>query len=119
MAQAKKPAARKKTSGSSRSGSNTRRKPSAAKQEPKKEMVEVGFGDYWHAFSKTRVFVPVMTILITAVLTGLDLLVAWNDYGRFFLFLGIELIAAAVIWLCIMIYSFNSEKKNREGGGEV
>ena len=60
-----------------------------------------------------------MTILITAVLTGLDLLVAWNDYGRFFLFLGIELIAAAVIWLCIMIYSFNSEKKNREGGGEV
>jgi len=73
--------------------------------------VEVGIGDYWHAFTKTKVFVPVMTILVTAVLVGIDLLIAWNTYQRFFVLLGIELIIAAAAWLFIMIYSIGSSKK--------
>ena len=119
MAQAKRSTSQKRTNGTSRSG-NSRGKSSASakKQQPKQEVVEVGFGDYWHAFTKTRVFLPIMTVVITAVLIGLDLLIAWNDYGRFFMFLGIEVIAAAIVWLIVTVYSFNSDK-NRNNGDEV
>lgn len=81
--------------------------------------MEVGFGDYWHYFTKTKVFLPIMTILISAVIVGLDLLIAWNSYQRFFLFLGIEVIIAAVIWLIIMIYSLGSEKRSENSDKEV
>ena len=60
-----------------------------------------------------------MTILISAVIVGLDLLISWNSYQRFFLFLGIEVIIAAVIWLIIMIYSLGSEKRSENTDKEV
>ena len=115
MAQAKKTTqTNKKSPGGSRSnsrsssrGNSSVKKPAPKQQEP----VEVGIGDYWHAFTKTRVFVPVMVVVVTAFLVGLDLLISWNDYHRFFLFLGIEIIAAAAIWLIATIFSIGSDKK--------
>lgn len=119
MAQAKKSTAAKKKTTNSRGNSrgntrsNSRGNSSVKKTAPKQqEPVEVGFGDYWHAFTKTRVFVPIMVIVVTAILVGLDLLIAWNDYHRFFLFLGIELIIAAVVWLFRMIFSIGSDKNS-------
>ena len=133
MAQAKKTtSSTRRTSNSrstSRSGSSSNRRTSAntsanssahrkqtTKPQPsgrsKDDIVEVGIGDYWHAFTKTKVFVPIMTILVTAVLVGIDLLIAWNTYQRFFVLLGIELIIAAAAWLFIMIYSIGSSRKS-------
>ena len=120
MAQAKKSTStKKKTTNNSRSNSrgntrsNSRGNSSVKKTAPKQqEPVEVGFGDYWHAFTKTRVFVPIMVIVVTAFLVGLDLLIAWNDYHRFFLFLGVELLVAAIVWLFRMIYSIGTDKNS-------
>ena len=120
----------KKTASSTRTrkpaSQNKARKPqsvkassSSAAKAKKRDEVEVGFGDYWHAFTKTKVFVPIMVIVVTAFLVGLDLLIAWNSFHRFFLFLGIELIVAAVIWLIIMIYSLGSEKKTSVSDSEA
>ena len=107
---------RQQTGSASRSSANSSaHRKKTTKQQPsvrsKDDIVEVGIGDYWHAFTKTKVFVPVMTILVTAVLVGIDLLIAWNTYQRFFVLLGIELIIAAAAWLFIMIYSIGSSKK--------
>ena len=125
-------AAPKKSTGSGRKPSQTTRKKTSSGKKPasssarpaaankkKNDAVEVGFGDYWHYFTKTKAFIPVMTILITAVIVGLDLLISWNSYQRFFLFLGIEVIIAAVIWLIIMIYSLGSEKRSENTDREV
>ena len=46
------------------------------------------------------------------LLVGIDLLIAWNTYQRFFVLLGIELIIAAAAWLFIMIYSIGSSRKS-------
>jgi len=104
---------------SAKSSSKSSSKAPASKRSgtsaPKDDIVEVGIGDYWHAFTKTRVFVPIMVILVTAVLVGLDLLISWNTYERFFMLLGIELIIAAAGWLIIMIYSIGSSKKSSSG----
>ncbi|MBR2523625.1 MAG: hypothetical protein IKE53_04210 [Clostridiales bacterium] len=98
----------------SKTSSSRKKSSSNSSKQKKEDIVEVGFGDYWHAFTKTKVFVPIMTVVISVLLVGLDLLISWNDFSRFFLFLGIEIIAAAVVWLIMTIYSFGSEKKNSD-----
>ena len=98
----------------SKTSSSRKKSSSNSSKQKKEDIVEVGFGDYWHAFTKTKVFVPIMTVVISALLVGLDLLISWNDFSRFFLFLGIEIIAAAVVWLIMTIYSFGAEKKNSD-----
>ena len=72
--------------------------------------VEVGIGDYWHAFTKTKAFIPVLSIVIALLLFGIDLLVSWNGYELFFLLVGFELIAAAVARLIYMIYTMGKNK---------
>ena len=122
--------AKKKTGSTGRNTSQSQRKkpqsarkassaPASSNRKKKDDVVEVGFGDYWHYFTKTKVFLPIMTVVISAVIVGLDLLIAWNSYQRFFLFLGVEVIIAAVIWLIIMIYSLGSEKRSGNTDQEV
>ncbi len=112
MAQAKKTNTRKKTTTTSRNSSSG--KSSTKKSTNRKEEVEVGFGDYWHAFTKTKAFVPVMVIIVTAVLIGLDLLISWNSFEVFFVIVGVEIIVAACIWLIAMIYSLGSRKRSSD-----
>ncbi|SCW27163.1 hypothetical protein SAMN02910456_00202 [Ruminococcaceae bacterium YRB3002] len=100
---------KRSSSSSSRSGSSSKPKTKTT-QAPRKEEVEVGFGDYWHAFSKTKAFVPVISVLVTLLLIGLDLLISWNGYRMFFLLVGIELLAAAVGRLIYMIYTMGKNK---------
>lgn len=63
--------------------------------------------DYWHAFSKTRIFRPFMAIVIFGVVILLNLLIAWNNYDRFFMFTGIEMLILAAVWLFGMLYSMS------------
>ena len=62
--------------------------------------------DYFHAFSKTRAFVPVASVVVITVLILLDLLLAWNDYDRFFKIMGFELLIVGIIWVIGLVLSF-------------
>lgn len=119
MAQAKKKTSTNTRKTSTSSGSSKSRRSSSSNKKPQPTEVEVGFGDYWHAFSKTRVFVPVMVILVSAVLIGLDLLIAWNGYKLFFTLLGIEILIAVAVWLIRTVLSIGSNKNRSESGDEV
>ena len=89
MAQQKKTTAKKKPA----QRSTAKPKASAPKQtEPKSTIA-----DYFHAFSRSRFFKPVVAVLIVLVVIGLDLLISWNKYDRFFKILGIEILITAVI----------------------
>lgn len=62
--------------------------------------------DYFHAFSKTRIFVPVASVVVIAVLILLDMLLAWNDFDRFFKIMGFELLIVGIIWVIGLVLSF-------------
>jgi len=101
MAQTRKTTTKKKTS-------------QTKKTAPKKKAQsssDVTFSDWWHWFSSTKIFFPIMTILVIAVMVGIDLLVSWNNFTRFFMILGIEIIVAVIIWVCAMFFSLSAEKK--------
>lgn len=90
----------RKTSSGSKSGS--RKKVTEPEPTP-------GFLDYFHAFSKTRYFMPVMIVTCIVVAVLLDLLLSWNNYDRFFLILGIEIIAVAIVWIVALLIGLGSE----------
>ncbi len=48
---------------------------------------------------------PVIFIIVVLAITGLDLLFAWNDFSRFFKILGVEILAAVIIWIMKMVFS--------------
>ncbi|MBR4495473.1 MAG: hypothetical protein K6A37_09265 [Saccharofermentans sp.] len=100
MAQRRSTSGRKTSSSSSRSSSKKR---SSSKSSSSAVST---FADYFHAFSKTRAFVPVMSVLVITVLVLLDLLLAWNDYDRFFKILGFELLIVGIIWVIGLVLSF-------------
>lgn len=109
---------RKNSNTSSKSGNNKRtnsksttarskttpnRKPNNAKPSIKSSSTKADdaldkskFIDFWHAFSRTRFFRPIMTILIIDIVVLIDLLFAWNDYTKFFIILGCEIILIAI-----------------------
>ena len=61
---------------------------------------------------------PVMTVLIITVVVLLDLLISWNNFDRFFLILGIELVVVAVIWIIGLVMSIGNEAQNSDTDGE-
>ncbi|MBO4459287.1 MAG: hypothetical protein J5778_01370 [Clostridiales bacterium] len=76
----------------------------------------VGFGDYLHQFIKSKAFVPVITVLIIAVIIGLDFLFSLNDYNKFFTILGVELLIALICWIIAMLISFGTRKNSSNKG---
>ena len=62
--------------------------------------------DYFHAFSRTKFFVPVATFTIITALVLLDLLISWNRYDVFFKVLGFELLITGIIWVIGLVLSF-------------
>lgn len=108
MAQQKKTTAKKKPAPKTAAKPKT----SAPKQaEPKSTAV-----DYFHAFSKSRFFKPVVAVLIVLVVIGLDFLISWNKFDRFFKILGIEILITAVILVLKLALSSNKPetKVNKE-----
>lgn len=103
-----------KRSTSGRKNSTTRRRSSSSSSSSRKSSSRTSsasapsstFIDYFHAFSKTRVFAPVAAVVILTVLILLDLLIAWNNYDRFFKILGFELLIAGIIWVIGLVLSF-------------
>ncbi len=102
----------------SRQRSSGTRRTSNGRASAKKQSVQtadVTFADYWLAFSKSKIFFPVMTILVITIIVLIDLLISWNNYDRFFIMLGIELILAAAIWIIGLVLSLGSESSSDEG----
>ncbi len=73
-----------------------------------------GAADYFHAFSKSRFFKPLITIVIVLAVIGLDLLISWNKYERFFGIVGIEIIIVALILAIKLAMSTNKETEKKE-----
>ena len=96
-----------------RKSSGNQRRPSSGRTST--QAADVTFADYWLAFSKSRFFFPVMTILVITVNVLIDLLISWNNYDRFFIMLGIELILAAAVWIIGLVLSLGSESSSDEG----
>jgi hypothetical protein len=95
-------AQRRTTSGKRKTSSSSSRKRTTSKSSS----VTSTAVDYYHAFSKTRFFVPVMTVVVLTVLILLDLLFSLNDYDRFFKILGFELLIVGIIWVIGLVLSF-------------
>ena len=73
------------------------------------------FADYFHAFSKTRFFAPVVTVFVITFTILLDLLISWNNFDRFFKILGFALLIVGIIWIIGLVLSFgesSSESHN-------
>ena len=119
MAQAKKKTSTNTRKTSTSSGSSKSRRSSSSNKKPQPAEVEVGAVNLWQEFRKTRVFVPIMVILVAAVLIGLDLLISWNGYKLFFTLLGIEILIAVAIWLIRTVFSIGSNKKRSASNDEV
>ncbi|MCR4688607.1 MAG: hypothetical protein K5745_03540 [Saccharofermentans sp.] len=102
---------KKKTSASRpKSSSNSAR----SKKQPVKAEPEVTFKDLFHRFSKTRIFKPLLTIVIIFVIIGLDLLISWNSYNTFFMLLGIELLISLVVWIFFLLKSASDPQDEQE-----
>ena len=98
-------AQQKKRTSSGRKTSSSGRKPSSGSRKASSAPSST-FMDYFHAFSKTRAFVPVASVVVITVLILLDMLFAWNDYDRFFKILGFELLIVGIIWVIGLVLSF-------------
>ena len=106
---------------SSRQRSSNNRRPNNGRAPAKRQSVQtsdVTFADYWLAFSKSKAFFPVMTILTITLIILFDLLISWNNFDRFFIMLGVELILAAVIWIAGLVLSLGKDSVSDEGGAE-
>ena len=73
-----------------------------------------GAADYFHAFSKSRFFKPLVNIVIVLAVIGLDLLISWNKYDRFFGIVGIEIIIVALVLAIKLAMSTNKETEKKE-----
>lgn len=114
MAQQRKSAPKKKTTQSKPKTPA----PKAAQKTPKKAPVpsttideRSHFSDYFHAFTKSRFFKPVLIVLVILIVFGIDLLISFNNYDKFFKIWGIEMIVAAVILAIALALSSNKHEK--------
>ena len=48
---------------------------------------------------------PVIFVIVVLVIVGLDLLFAFNDFSRFFKILGVEILAAVIVWVLKMVFA--------------
>ena len=73
-----------------------------------------GAADYFHAFSKSRFFKPIVNTVIVFAVVGLDLLISWNKYDRFFGIIGIEIIIFALVLAIKLAMSTGKETDKKE-----
>ena len=116
----KKPAASKPMA-ASRASAKPAAKKTTAKNAPKSAPIsspsdeKSGFADYFHAFTKSKFFKPVIIIFVILVLFGIDLLISFNNYDKFLKIWGIEMIIAAVILaIALALTSNKTDKKEVE-----
>ena len=107
----KKPARTTSSSHStaSRSSSSRKRTTTPAPQES-------GASEVVKKFASSKVAKPLIFIAAVLLITGIDLLVSWDKFELFFKILGIEVLAAAIVWIILTLVF--SSKKNMESDGE-
>lgn len=49
---------------------------------------------------------PVASVVVITLLILVDMLLAWNDYDRFFKIMGFELLIVGIIWVIGLVLSF-------------
>lgn len=99
----------RRPSGSTRKG-NGRSSTSARRSPAKKKAPEqTPFEAFRARFFSSRFFRPVLTVVVITLLILLDLLFSWNDFNRFFIILGVELIIAAIIWVIALGFNLGSD----------
>ena len=60
---------------------------------------------------------PVIFVIVVLVIVGLDLLFAFNDFSRFFKILGVEILAAVIVWILKMVFA--KSKSSEDSVSEV
>ncbi len=105
----KQPAKRRAQSSRPRSSSASSRTKNTAPQKG-----AVGFGDYLHMFIRSKAFVPVITVVIIALIIGLDFLFSMNDYNKFFTILGVELLIALICWIIITLIGIGKRRSEQD-----
>ena len=48
---------------------------------------------------------PIIFIIVVLAIVAIDILFAWNDFSRFFKILGVEILAAVIVWILKMVFS--------------
>ena len=124
MAQQKRNTGRRISSGRSSGGRSAsgRKQPgksrtSSGRTSSGQNPAAASFADWFHAFSKTRIFVPVAVVAVLVLLILLDLLLSWNNYDRFFKILGFELLLAGIVWVIGLVLSFGDTSTRDASSG--
>ena len=60
---------------------------------------------------------PVIFVIVVLVIVGLDLLFAFNDFSRFFKILGVEILAAVIVWVLKLVFA--KSKSSEDSVSEV
>ena len=63
-----------------------------------------------------RLAAPLIVVAGILVIVGIDLLISWNDFSRFFKILGIELLVAVIVWILKLVFA---KSKSSEDTAEV
>lgn len=68
--------------------------------------------DIMMKFRRSPFFAPISFLVVFLVVIGIDLLISWNNFGRFFKILGFEVIIIGLFWLLRRtIFTFNSSNR--------
>lgn len=117
---------RTRSSSNTRSNTNNRKtttkstskKPSNTSRSSSKSEIGLSFADYWYEFQKSRFFKPVLVIAIPIILVLLDLLFAWNNFDRFFIILGVELLIVAALWVIGFVFNMSTSSSSNSESPE-
>ena len=63
----------------------------------------------------SRLAMPIIFIAVVLVIVGIDLLISWNDFSGFFKILGVELLAAVIVWILKMVFSKSKTSDDSDG----
>lgn len=112
MAQQKRKSSSNSTGKKKTSNSTARRTNTASRKqaEPQKS----GFAAFFDAFRKTKIFKPVVIIIAIILVILIDLLISWNTYQKFFMFLGIEILLVAFFFAVRIASNINKEQNEEE-----
>ncbi len=67
----------------------------------------------------SKLALPIIFIAAVLVIVGIDLIVAWNDFSRFFKILGVELLIAVVVWILKLVFAKSKSSEESDNYSEV
>ncbi len=67
----------------------------------------------------SKLALPIIFIAAVLVIVGIDLIVAWNDFSRFFKILGVELLIAVVVWILKLVFAKSKSSEESDYYSEV